>query len=489
MALYWFRKSLRVFDNNSLHNLLEEVNPKFLICLFVIDPVEMTKVGENRKRFLFESLHCLDKNLKKHNNRLIILRGNPISIINKLIKKYKISYLGYEFDTEPYHLALDKKLPKIETVVSYGHTLYDVDEVLEKCKGNLPKSIASYAKLVKSLPIADPIKLGKLPRTPSNLESGLNPKSLIKGCKCLLKSTYPKYPRGEFSDKIYFIGGEDEGMRRFNAYVKHKSVVRNFNKPQTHPSNLDHVASVKGSTTGISPYLKHGCLSVRYVYKKLSKIGKKSSVPFQSTLVGQLLWREYFYFMSYAVKNFHKQSNSLSRNFGYSYSRDKKFQAWYNGMTGYPWIDALMRQLHLHGWMHHLGRHCVACFLTRGDLYKHWELGRDVFDELLVDDDYAMNNSNWMWVSASAFFTGYTKVYSPIGFGKKTDPNGDFIRHFVPELAKYPKKYIYEPWTAPAEIQEECECIIGSDYPEPIVDHSKVVPKNMAKIKKSWNKK
>jgi cryptochrome len=139
--------------------------------------------------------------------------------------------------------------------------------------------------------------------------------------------------------------------------------------------------------------------------------------------------------------------------------------------------------------MHHLGRHAVACFLTRGDLFKHWELGMDVFDEWLIDRDYAMNAGNWMWVSASAFFHQYRRIYSPTGFGKKTDPNGDFIRKYIPALASYPSKYIYAPWEAPTEVQQEAGCIIGRDYPQPIVDHAAAKDKNLSTIAAYYRRK
>lgn len=145
--------------------------------------------------------------------------------------------------------------------------------------------------------------------------------------------------------------------------------------------------------------------------------------------------------------------------------------AWRDARTGFPWIDAIMVQLKKWGWMHHLARHCVACFLTRGDLFVHWEKGRDVFNRLLIDSDWAINNGNWLWLSCSSFFYQYNRVYSPISFGKKYDPNGDFIRHFLPVLKDIPKQYIYEPWTAPISIQTEAKCIIGKDYPKPVVSH------------------
>lgn len=130
-----------------------------------------------------------------------------------------------------------------------------------------------------------------------------------------------------------------------------------------------------------------------------------------------------------------------------------------------------MTQLRTEGWLHHLARHCVACFLTRGDLYQSWVEGQRVFEEFLVDADWQLNAANWQWLSASAFFHQYWKVYSPIAFGKKYDKDGVYIKRYLPILKNYPAKYIYEPWTAPLEDQKRWKCVIGVDYPKPIVNH------------------
>ena len=153
------------------------------------------------------------------------------------------------------------------------------------------------------------------------------------------------------------------------------------------------------------------------------------------------------------------------------------------GQTGYPAIDAVMNQLRTEGWMHHLARHLVACFLTRGDLWQTWERGRDVFDKYLLDADYALNNANWLWLSSSAFFHQYWKVYSPVSFFQAKDKHGAYIRKWVPALKDFPDQYIYEPWKAPPQLQKGLGCIIGVDYPKPIIDHKEVSQRNIARMK------
>eukprot|EP00953_Heterococcus_sp_UTEX-ZZ885_P023859 13091-Heterococcus_DN1.PRE.1 len=139
--------------------------------------------------------------------------------------------------------------------------------------------------------------------------------------------------------------------------------------------------------------------------------------------------------------------------------------AWKESRTGYPFIDAIMTQLRTEGWIHHLARHAVACFLTRGDLWQSWEAG-------------AKRGNR----SGQTFH----RCYSPVAFGKKTDPTGAYIRKYMPQLRKYPDKYIYEPWTAPLSVQKAANCVIGTDYPAPIVDHKEVSKENMARMKEAY---
>jgi cryptochrome len=186
----------------------------------------------------------------------------------------------------------------------------------------------------------------------------------------------------------------------------------------------------------MSPYLKFGCLSSRYFYQCLQNIYKdvKKHTSPPVSLLGQLLWREFFYTTAFGTPNFDKmKGNRICKQIPWNEDH-AMLAAWRDGKTGYPWIDAIMVQLLKWGWMHHLARHCVACFLTRGDLFIHWEQGRDVFERLLIDSDWAINNGNWMWLSCSSFFYQFNRIYSPISFGKKYDPDGKYIRHFLPVL-------------------------------------------------------
>ena len=284
------------------------------------------------------------------------------------------------------------------------------------------------------------------------------------------------------------IGGEQEGLRRLTVLVTERSAwVCQFEKPKTSP-NCIH----EPSTTVLSPYLKFGCVSVRRMYHQLKQIYASSSTGRYTrppvSLEGQLLWREFFYYSSYYTPRFdHMEGNTRCRQI--PWNRDEAMiSAWKQGQTGYPFIDAIMTQLRVEGWIHHLARHMVACFLTRGDLWQHWEEGVKVFDLYLLDSDWALNNANWQWLSCSHFFHQYFRVYSPVAFGKKTDKEGNYIRKWLPQLKDMPNKYIYEPWTSPLEVQQRCGCVIGVDYPHRIVIHDQARVENIAKMKLAFSK-
>ncbi len=160
------------------------------------------------------------------------------------------------------------------------------------------------------------------------------------------------------------------------------------------------------------------------------------------------------------------------------------FDAFCSGRTGYPLIDASVRQLVKEGWIHHILRNAQACFLTRGDLWINWEDGAKFYQKYLLDFDWAVNAGNWMWISSSAFedVLNCSHCIDPGTFGRRADPWGDYVRLYIPELANFPVEYIYEPWTAPMEVQEKAGCVIGKDYPQRIVIHEEVSEKNANKM-------
>ncbi|XP_057837998.1 (6-4)DNA photolyase isoform X1 [Cryptomeria japonica] len=472
-TLIWFRKGLRIHDNPALEYACQ--NAKNVYPVFVLDPwflepdpsapsLGSTRVGINRIRFLLECLDDLDGNLKRRGSRLLLFKGNPTDVIPQLLEQWSIQKLCFEFDIEPYAQKRDNCVKEyasklgVDVFCPVSHTIFSPEEIIKKNGGKPPLTYQSFIKLISGAP--HPLGDG-----PSSL-----PPIDIDDSKALTLPTLTTLGFKDISQEDFtpFHGGETEALRRLNESLHDKKWVAEFEKPKGDPT-----AFLKPATTVLSPYLKFGCLSSRLFYQRLQEVyGKvKNHTRPPVSLEGQLLWREFFYTVAYGTPNFeHMKGNPICKQIPWN-DDDHLLATWRDAQTGYPWIDAVMVQLRKWGWMHHLARHAVACFLTRGDLFVHWEKGRDVFDRLLIDSDWAINNSNWMWLSCSAFFSQYYRIYSPISFGKKYDPNGEYIRHFLPVLKDMPKEYIYEPWSAPLEVQRKAKCIIGRDYPEPVVAH------------------
>ena len=294
------------------------------------------------------------------------------------------------------------------------------------------------------------------------------------------------------STPSYFIGGETTALARLKQKVSGKTdYVNSFRKPRTISTNTDREPN-EPTTTGLSPYISTGCLSARTLWKECEKCymqGNHAQPP--ESLHGQLMFREMFYLLSRSVDHWDEdRNNTMCKVIDWDEYDQEKMDAWQNGQTGFPLIDSMMRQLSTTGWMHHLGRHAVSCFLTRGQLWQHWKFGRDVFDKNLLDSDWALNNGNWLWLAGVAPFSmPYFRLYNPCPDPKSSlnveSKTADFIRYWIPELKNYPAKYIYEPHLAPQSIQSEPDCVIGRDYPNPIVDRKTTAKQNLAKFKDS----
>lgn len=289
------------------------------------------------------------------------------------------------------------------------------------------------------------------------------------------------------------------GLAKLDRIIKDEEYTATFSKPETAPTAFEPQA-----TTLLSPHMHFGSVSVREFYWRSKDVidkyhTKAATIP--TNLIGQLLFRDmYFgaqaalgYKFAQTVGNDHCRAipwhlpSKIDEKTGLisgEYSIDNPeaetwFQRWKYGRTGFPWIDALMRQLRQEGWMHHLGRHAVACFLTRGGCYIDWERGAEVFELWLIDHEVACNSGNWQWLACVAFYSQFYRCYSPVAFPKKWDKEGKFVKRFVPELENYSAKYIYEPHKAPIADQKKWGCVIKGDGSEDTIDGLRAYPKPM----------
>ncbi|KAI9663978.1 MAG: hypothetical protein M1821_007469 [Bathelium mastoideum] len=513
-VIYWFRTDLRLHDSPALKAALD-LKPECLYPIWTWDPhyVYRARVGPNRWQFLIDCQNDLSASITKLNkkSKLHVIREAPQTLFPKLWKAWKISHLVFERDTDAYArgrdeevVALAKKVG-VKVIIKTGRTLFDPDELVKKNGGKPTMSInqvqAAGAKLdaparpidaPTSLPDPGDTKLGFDQEQPA-AEPDVNAVQRDDSEKSYASGLAG--PKGDFSvptlEEIGIKaatsphrGGESHALKALDEIIKDEDYTATFAKPNTAPTDFE-----PQSTTLLSPHLHFGSLSCRLFYWRaqdvVDKYGSKATQP-PTSLTGQLLFRDMYFGAQAALGHAFAQTignpkcrfvpwhlpsrvqdasdppvtetNAADGTGGAKrdYQIDdpqaeEYFRRWKHGITGFPWIDALMRQLRHDGWIHHLGRHAVACFLTRGGCYVSWERGASVFEEWLIDHEVACNIGNWQWLSCTAFFAQFYRCYSPVAFPKKWDKKGTFVKRWVPELAKVPDKYIYEPWKAPIQ--------------------------------------
>ncbi|KAL6107376.1 cry2 [Pungitius sinensis] len=484
-SVHWFRKGLRLHDNPVLQEALDGADT--VRCVYILDPwfAGAANVGINRWRFLLEALEDLDSSLKKLKSRLFVIRGQPTDVFPRLFKEWEVTRLTFEYDPEPYGKERDGAIIKmaqefgVETIVRNAHTLYNLDRIIEANNNSPPLTFKRFQAIVSRLDLPrrplPPINQQQMDRCRTNIADNHNQQYSIPSLKELGFRTEGLPP-------AVWQGGESEALDRLNKHLDKKVWVANFEHPRV------NTCSLYASPTGLSPYLRFGCLSCQVLYYNLRelymKLRKRSSPPL--SLFGQLLWREFFYTAATNNPNFDRmEANPICVQIPWD-QNPEALAKWAEGRTGFPWIDAIMTQLRQEGWIHHLARHAVACFLTRGDLWISWESGMKVFEELLLDADWSVNAGSWMWLSCSAFFQQFFHCYCPVGFGRRTDPSGDYIRRYIPMLKDYPNRYIYEPWNAPESVQKAANCVVGVDYPKPMINHAEGSRLNIERMKQVY---
>ncbi len=497
---YWFRNDLRLHDSPALQAALN-LRPEALYPIWCWDPhyVYHARVGPNRWRFLLDAMADLSSSISTATNAangLLVLRGDPLVVLPTVLQAWTITHLVFEQDTDTYGRHRDEQVLAIckglgiAVITETGRTLWD-PVAMTRVNGGKP--IMTFAAVQKCaaklglpprplpaptvLPPAADTTLPKERVTQKNPEKGdYNAKFRENGTDSVSCYDDIRGPGGTFSVPTMeeldlkpatspHRGGERRALEALREYTSDTSRTALFEKPKTNPGTF-----LPPETTLLSPHLHFGSLSIRLFYWTVVDIIKrygKGAAKEPVNLPGQLLFREMYFDAQFAVPNYEQTRGNAHCRFipwhlqntyspttgavtGYDAVSDPvaetTFKRWRTGLTGFPWIDAIMRQLVQDGWIHHLARHSVACFLTRGHAYISWERGADVFQEYLIDHETAANIGNWQWLSCSAFFSQYFRVYSPVAFGKKWDPKGGLIRRYVPELKNVPDRYIYEPW-------------------------------------------
>ncbi|XP_033740162.1 cryptochrome-1-like [Pecten maximus] len=475
VAIHWFRNGLRIHDNPALCDALENCDEFYPIFIFDGEVAGTKFSGFNRMRFMHESLEDLDNTFKKNGGRLYTFQGKARDVLEGLLHEWNVTRLTYEAEVEPIWETRDKEVEElcqehgIQLISRISHTLWNPSEVIEK-NGGSPPVTYSHFELTTALlgPPERPVPVPNLTKVNKPVPDNFDQKFALPSVKDL---GYEPECKEQMERINEWKGGETKALQLLEERLK------NERKPMTDKIMLPNqfLPDLVGPPTSMSPHLRFGCVSVRTFYWGIhdlyQEIHADKEVPV--SLTGQLVWREYFYTMS--VSNIHydkMKENPICLDIAWDEDAEK-LEKWVMGKTGFPWIDAGMNQLRAEGWCHHVVRHAVSCFLTRGDLWINWVQGCQVFFKYQLDADWSVCAGNWMWMSSSAFEKVFqcSTCFCPVGYGRRMDPKGEYVRRYVPVLKDMPIQYLFEPWKAPYFIQEKANCIIGKDYPRPMLDH------------------
>jgi deoxyribodipyrimidine photo-lyase len=449
-SIWWIRRDIRLNHNPTL---VEAINQStHILPLFILDPHLFERKADRRTNFLFQALDSLDKELQKKGSRLMIQSGDPLSILQQVVSSTQAEMIFAEEDYSPYahkrDLAVAGELP---LWLVHGLTVFPPGMVVKS--SGCPYTIYTpYKKAWYSLP---------QPQRPSLFEL---PNFLPPLPECKLENI----PLPEFQPEDDFPATESAAHSRLDQFLSGPVFTYKENRDRM---DLD-------GTSRLSPYLRFGLISIQYVVGKVNQLKGISTHSTEldglNTWMDELIWREFYisilhHFPEVLQGSFRKDLRNIHwRN------KAEEFAAWQKGCTGYPIVDAGIKQLLQTGWMHNRARMITASFLVK-DLLVDWQKGESWFMEQLIDGDPAANNGGWQWTSGVGTDAApYFRIFNPVLQGLKFDPSGDYVRKWVPELKNVPLEYIHKPWTIPTQLQKKLGIQIGIDYPLPIIDHQAV---------------
>lgn len=453
-AVWWIRRDLRLADNQALAAALARAEQ--VIPAFVLDPALLHSpyAGAKRVAFLFDGLRRLDAGLRVRGSRLVVRHGEPLAALRALLGETGATAIVAEEDVSPYARARDLRVgQELPLHTTEGLTVHPAG-VVRKANGAPYTVFTPFARAWKALPPPLPGDLLPAPRS-------LPP---VPAVASLPIPDSPPLPAA-----VPFPPGEAEAARRLDAFAA-------GDDPPIYRYAATRDRLDLAGTSRLSPYLRLGMISARQVAAAgLAAAGAARSAQERQgaeTWLDELIWREFF---CQILDHFPRVRGSSFRPEyeGIAWENDADdFSAWCEGRTGYPVVDAAMRQLVESGWMHNRARMIVASFLVK-DLLVDWRWGERFFMQHLVDGDPAANNGGWQWVAGTGTDAApYFRIFSPVLQGKKHDPEGAFVRRWLPELARVPERHLHAPWTMPGDVQRQAGCAIGEDYPAPIVDHA-----------------
>jgi deoxyribodipyrimidine photo-lyase len=452
-ALLWFRRDLRVADHPALTLAAREFDR--VIPVFVFDDALLKGrfASAPRTAFMLGCLRALDTALRDCGSGLVIRHGAPEDELVTLANATGADAVLWTSDVAPYARARDRRVTAALADAGVRARpqggAYVVDVSKPRSRAGKPFTIFSpfhrrWLDLERRTIHRAPTEL---PALPSSLRKGRIPALQTLGVE------------GSQLAEPFCEPGEPAGRRALTRWLD--------GGLKTYDETHDLVA--QDGTSGLSPYLRWGCISVAECESRAARRGSAGAFAW----IRQLCWRDFYaHVMLTHPDNARLEFQPRYRDLEWV-EDDDALQAWRTGTTGYPLVDAGMRQLATTGWMHNRARLVVGSFLTK-DLHLDWRLGEKHFESLLLDGEPAQNNGNWQWVSSVGVDPApyFRRMFNPMLQQRKFDPDGAYVRRWVPELKDVPDDKLVEPWTMTGDEQTAANCVIGRDYPAPIVEHA-----------------
>ncbi|MEM7663020.1 MAG: deoxyribodipyrimidine photo-lyase [Pseudomonadota bacterium] len=458
-VIVWFRRDLRLADNPALNAACRTGQP--VIPVYIREPSSNGKrsTGGASKWWLNKSLNSLSRSLSERGAELILRTGESMEVLSDLIAETGSNTIfwnrRYGLAEREADSALKKSLSEkgIEAESFNGNLLTEPWTIKTGSGGHF-RVFTPYWKNVRAN-----YELPQAFDAPTSIVSKGVSSEKLEDWK--LHPSNPDWSTG-FDEQ--WSPGESGAHQRLEAFLVR--AIDSYNDDRNRPD-------IETGTSGLSPHLAFGEIAPTQIWRATKSLIDAGSVLEESAMVflSEIVWREFSYVLLYHYPKL--ATENYNRNFDVMPWResDADYKAWCMGRTGYPMVDAGMRQLWQTGWMHNRVRMIVASFLTK-HLLLPWQLGEDWFWDTLVDADPASNAASWQWTAGTgADAAPYFRVFNPITQGQKFDETGNYVRKWCPELAKLPNKYLFSPWEADPVTLAAAGVELGTTYPHPIVDH------------------
>ncbi len=468
-TIYWFRNDLRLHDNEGFLKATQKAGE--VIPIFIFDPrlFEDTtrgfrKTGSFRAQFILESVADLRANLRKKGGDLIIRIGKPERILAEMAEQYDVAevHLSKEIAQEETDIesSLSKRLKplNVDMVFTWTSTLYHIRD-LPFPLNKLPAIFTEFRKSIeKDATVRPTVAEPEALTLPADYEAGELP--TLSDLGFAENQIHEPDPRGVLD----YQGGETAGLARLNAYLWESDDIATYKETRNGLLGADF-------SSKFSAWLSLGCLSPRWVYEEIKRYeAERTANDSTYWLIFELLWRDYFHFITlrWGTRLFKPSGLKLEKDKKWSHDR-ALFEKWQTGQTGVPFVDANMREIAATGYMSNRGRQNVASFLAH-DLGIDWTWGAAWFEHLLIDYDVCSNWGNWNYVAGVGNDPRPNRYFNQRSQATRYDSEGDYVKHWLPELAQVPADKIHRVWQLTDDEQKEYGVVLGQGYPLPTVE-------------------